>query len=54
MKFFECLNQFPVISKEAVEEGQLNSFHLCEAPGAFICALNHYIILKYPVIKVST
>lgn len=37
-KFYEILNQFPI-----VKESSLNSVHLCEAPGAFITSLNHYL-----------
>ncbi|XP_055837336.1 cap-specific mRNA (nucleoside-2'-O-)-methyltransferase 2-like isoform X2 [Episyrphus balteatus] len=37
-KLFECLHQYKM-----VKDGKLNSLHLCEAPGAFIAALNHYL-----------
>ncbi|KAH8371643.1 hypothetical protein KR093_008354 [Drosophila rubida] len=37
-KLFECLNRFPLVTQPT-----LNSLHLCEAPGAFIAALNHYL-----------
>ncbi|KAM8775736.1 cap-specific mRNA (nucleoside-2'-O-)-methyltransferase 2 isoform 1-T3 [Rhynchonycteris naso] len=42
-KFHEILCSFPVIPQEAFQNGQLNSLHLCEAPGAFIASLNHYL-----------
>uniref|UniRef100_A0A1I8PKZ7 Cap-specific mRNA (nucleoside-2'-O-)-methyltransferase 2 n=1 Tax=Stomoxys calcitrans TaxID=35570 RepID=A0A1I8PKZ7_STOCA len=42
-KLFECLNRFSSLVKGA----QMNSLHLCEAPGAFIAALNHYLYTKY-------
>ncbi|XP_061400682.1 cap-specific mRNA (nucleoside-2'-O-)-methyltransferase 2-like, partial [Musca vetustissima] len=42
-KLFECLNRFP----ELVKGPQVNSLHLCEAPGAFIAALNHYIYTRF-------
>lgn len=44
--------EYSLISKNALEEGCLNSLHLCEAPGAFISALNHYIQSNYPLLKV--
>uniref|UniRef100_W8BQT0 Cap-specific mRNA (nucleoside-2'-O-)-methyltransferase 2 n=1 Tax=Ceratitis capitata TaxID=7213 RepID=W8BQT0_CERCA len=37
-KFFECLHSYPL-----VKGPHLNSLHLCELPGAFIAALNHYL-----------
>lgn len=37
-KIFECLHRFPLITQPVI-----NSLHLCEAPGAFIAALNHYL-----------
>ncbi|XP_061599987.1 cap-specific mRNA (nucleoside-2'-O-)-methyltransferase 2 [Cololabis saira] len=42
-KFYEILGTFPLLPKEALQVGELNTVHLCEAPGAFIAALNHYI-----------
>ncbi|XP_057569391.1 cap-specific mRNA (nucleoside-2'-O-)-methyltransferase 2 [Hippopotamus amphibius kiboko] len=42
-KFHEILCSFPLIPQEAFENGKLNSLHLCEAPGAFIASLNHYL-----------
>lgn len=42
-KFFEILGTFGLLPEEALRNGELNTVHLCEAPGAFITALNHYI-----------
>ncbi|KAJ3619379.1 hypothetical protein MTP99_005064 [Tenebrio molitor] len=42
-KFYECLCNYPVIPKEAINLNFFSSVHLCEAPGAFVSALNHYI-----------
>ncbi|XP_042316165.1 cap-specific mRNA (nucleoside-2'-O-)-methyltransferase 2 isoform X1 [Sceloporus undulatus] len=42
-KFHEILCTFPVLPNEALQTGELNSVHLCEAPGAFIASLNHYL-----------
>lgn len=42
-KFHEILCSFPVIPQKAFQNGKLNSLHLCEAPGAFIASLNHYL-----------
>ncbi|XP_075168074.1 cap-specific mRNA (nucleoside-2'-O-)-methyltransferase 2-like [Haematobia irritans] len=42
-KIFECLNRFPSL----VTSGNINSLHLCEAPGAFIAALNHYLYSRF-------
>ncbi|XP_010740289.2 cap-specific mRNA (nucleoside-2'-O-)-methyltransferase 2 [Larimichthys crocea] len=42
-KFFEILGVFNLLPEEALQNGELNTVHLCEAPGAFITALNHYI-----------
>lgn len=43
-KFYEILGTFTnLLPTEALQKGELNTVHLCEAPGAFISALNHYI-----------
>ncbi|XP_075392439.1 cap-specific mRNA (nucleoside-2'-O-)-methyltransferase 2 [Tenrec ecaudatus] len=42
-KFHEILCSFPLIPQEAFQTRKLNSLHLCEAPGAFISSLNHYL-----------
>ncbi|CAL9701815.1 unnamed protein product [Knipowitschia caucasica] len=42
-KFYEILGTFDIIPEQALHNGELNTVHLCEAPGAFISALNHYI-----------
>jgi len=42
-KFYEILGTFPLLPEQAVASGELNTVHLCEAPGAFISALNHYV-----------
>nr|CAI5820029.1 unnamed protein product [Callosobruchus analis] len=45
-KFFEMLGHFPIVSEAVLKERHLNSLHLCEAPGAFVCSLNHYLVSK--------
>lgn len=42
-KFYEILGTFDLLPLEALHNGELNTVHLCEAPGAFITALNHYL-----------
>ncbi|XP_066936304.1 cap-specific mRNA (nucleoside-2'-O-)-methyltransferase 2-like [Clytia hemisphaerica] len=42
-KFYSILGTFEIIPKECMENRYLKSFHLCEAPGAFIASLNHFI-----------
>lgn len=42
-KFYEILGTFDLLPLEALHKGELNTVHLCEAPGAFITALNHYL-----------
>nr|XP_022919578.1 cap-specific mRNA (nucleoside-2'-O-)-methyltransferase 2 [Onthophagus taurus] len=47
-KFYEILCQYKLMSEKVILNKNLYSVHLCEAPGAFICALNHYIQLNNP------
>ncbi|XP_048350184.1 cap-specific mRNA (nucleoside-2'-O-)-methyltransferase 2 [Sphaerodactylus townsendi] len=42
-KFHEMLGSFPLLPSDALQNGELNSLHLCEAPGAFIASLNHFL-----------
>ncbi|TRY87666.1 hypothetical protein DNTS_013614 [Danionella cerebrum] len=42
-KFYEILGTFQLLPDSALTSGELNSIHLCEAPGAFIAALNHFL-----------
>ncbi|KAG1955434.1 cap-specific mRNA (nucleoside-2'-O-)-methyltransferase [Pimephales promelas] len=42
-KFYEILGTFNLLPDNALKSGELSSIHLCEAPGAFISALNHFL-----------
>ncbi|XP_070499114.1 cap-specific mRNA (nucleoside-2'-O-)-methyltransferase 2 [Chironomus tepperi] len=48
-KFFECINSYPMIDDNLGDK--FFSVHLCEAPGAFITSLNHYLKLHHPQTK---
>ncbi len=56
LKFYECLVQFDLVSNDYVPLSNLvfKSVHLCEAPGAFITSLNHYLKLCHPNVEVIT
>lgn len=43
-KFYEIISTFPDLLPNDVEH--LHSVHLCEAPGAFVASLNHYLKTK--------
>lgn len=47
-KFYEVVSTFPLLPETALQAGKLNSVHLCEAPGAFITSLNHYLHSNHP------
>ncbi|XP_018430309.1 PREDICTED: cap-specific mRNA (nucleoside-2'-O-)-methyltransferase 2 [Nanorana parkeri] len=42
-KFHEIVSTYRLIPDSALWYSELNSVHLCEAPGAFISSLNHYV-----------
>lgn len=42
-KFYEIQGTFKLLSDAALQKSELSSVHLCEAPGAFISALNHFL-----------
>lgn len=42
-KFHEILHSFDLIPETAQTTGKFRSVHLCEAPGAFIASLNHFL-----------
>nr|DBA16700.1 TPA: hypothetical protein GDO54_002243 [Pyxicephalus adspersus] len=42
-KFHEIVATYQLIPNSALWDSELNSVHLCEAPGAFIASLNHYV-----------
>ncbi|XP_066902577.1 cap-specific mRNA (nucleoside-2'-O-)-methyltransferase 2 [Halyomorpha halys] len=48
-KFYELLNVYNIVSNN--NKTTLRTFHLCEAPGAFICSLNHFLKLNHPSLE---
>ena len=42
-KFHEIVNSFPIVPWGMEKRDTFSSLHLCEAPGAFITSLNHYL-----------
>ena len=44
-KFHEIVGTFPAIARLSATR-QLNTVHLCEAPGAFITSLNHFLVCQ--------
>ncbi len=42
-KFTECLNRFDLVDNGLTKNAPFHSLHLCEAPGAFVAALNHHL-----------
>lgn len=68
-KMFEILCSYDIIPNSVLEEGvelkaderrmaaeeriPFDSIHLCEAPGAFVSALNHFMKISFPEIDVS-
>ncbi|XP_013167186.1 PREDICTED: cap-specific mRNA (nucleoside-2'-O-)-methyltransferase 2 [Papilio xuthus] len=49
-KFYECASTYNIVPPEAISDMKMVSLHLCEAPGAFITSLNHYLKLHHQAI----
>ena len=47
-KMYEILCEYEDALGLSVYENTFNSVHLCEAPGAFVSATNHFLRSKYP------
>ena len=45
LKFYECLSQYNLVHNLS-NTRCFSTLHLCEAPGAFITSLNHYLSLN--------
>ncbi|KAF7997281.1 hypothetical protein HCN44_005558 [Aphidius gifuensis] len=50
-KFYENVSSFPLVPDVSISNEKFKSLHLCEAPGAFIASLNHWLKLNSPNIK---
>ncbi|XP_038209097.1 cap-specific mRNA (nucleoside-2'-O-)-methyltransferase 2 [Zerene cesonia] len=50
-KFYECACTYNIVPQEARDSRKFVSLHLCEAPGAFITSLNHYLKLHHENIQ---
>ena len=46
-KFYEILSNTNILGLFDNLE-RIGTVHLCEAPGSFVCSLNHYLKLNYP------
>ncbi|XP_063294407.1 cap-specific mRNA (nucleoside-2'-O-)-methyltransferase 2 [Pelobates fuscus] len=42
-KFHEIVCSYPLLPLESLWNKELNTIHICEAPGAFVSSLNHFL-----------
>ncbi|VVC24978.1 Adrift-type ribose 2-O-methyltransferase domain,Ribosomal RNA methyltransferase FtsJ domain,S- [Cinara cedri] len=55
-KFYEIAYSSPLFPRDAAvnsEENSLFTVHLCEAPGAFVSALNHYMAINHEGLRLK-
>ncbi len=52
-KMYQMIAQHNLISLCPTHETEIHTVHLCEAPGAFICATNHYLRTTHPTLDWS-
>jgi len=50
-KMYEILCKYEYALGLDVHENSFNSVHLCEAPGAFVSATNHFLRSRYPAVR---
>jgi len=49
-KMYEILCEYESALGLSVHGNTLNSAHLCEAPGTFVSAMNHFLRSRYPAV----
>lgn len=51
-KFHEVVTKYPLVPKENIfaNNNKFSSLHLCEAPGAFVTCLNHWLKTNLPTV----
>lgn len=52
-KFYEILCSSSLFPKDAFDKNSVFTVHLCEAPGAFISALNHYMAINHERLRLG-
>ena len=50
-KMYEILCEYKGALGLSMHESSFNSVHLCEAPGAFVSATNHFLRSRYPAVR---
>ncbi|XP_015599434.1 cap-specific mRNA (nucleoside-2'-O-)-methyltransferase 2 isoform X2 [Cephus cinctus] len=50
-KFYENVSSFPLVPEQAIADRKFTSVHLCEAPGAFVTSLNHWLKSNQPAVE---